>query len=163
MSFSQSSNDYPLQHPQIQSSALISSALDDSNNNASTTWAYGEGSYCICGEGYIGRMLACDMEGCDIEWFHFKCVGINKQVRVSYFVSRICFFFKYFAQPDGLWYCPRCIGKTATAGDGKDNHLLSSPKKHLLQPDRELIGSPSAAHVRNEKKRRKLIQPVNQS
>jgi hypothetical protein len=93
MSFSQSSSDYPLQHhhPQIQSSAL-GSAIDDSNNNANTTWAYGEGNYCICGEGYIGRMLACDMEGCDIEWFHFKCVGINKQVRVSYFVNSICFY-----------------------------------------------------------------------
>jgi ankyrin repeat protein len=40
------------------------------------------GSFCVCGRGFVGEMIACDREGCLIEWYHFVCVGIEEEVRV---------------------------------------------------------------------------------
>lgn len=34
-------------------------------------------------------MIACDHEGCDIEWFHLPCVDL-------------------VTAPKGKWYCPDC-------------------------------------------------------
>ena len=31
--------------------------------------------WCPCGGSESGNMTACDIPGCPIEWFHFKCVG----------------------------------------------------------------------------------------
>lgn len=36
-----------------------------------------------------GEMIACDHEGCDIEWFHLPCVDL-------------------VTAPKGKWYCPDC-------------------------------------------------------
>ncbi|CAE6414973.1 unnamed protein product [Rhizoctonia solani] len=33
--------------------------------------------YCFCGEGSFGEMIACDGEGCEREWFHLPCVGLE--------------------------------------------------------------------------------------
>lgn len=46
-------------------------------------------SYCYCGEGEHGRMIACDNGSCSKEWFHYKCVGIQRK-------------------PKGKWYCTEC-------------------------------------------------------
>mmetsp|Transcript_7320 Transcript_7320/g.10913 ORF Transcript_7320/g.10913 Transcript_7320/m.10913 type:complete len:154 (+) Transcript_7320:704-1165(+) len=45
--------------------------------------------YCFCGRGFDGDMIACDRSGCNIEWYHFECVGLVKK-------------------PKGRWYCPPC-------------------------------------------------------
>lgn len=51
----------------------------------------GESVYCYCRCPYdeVSEMIACDAEGCPIEWFHFECVGI-------------------MVPPKGKWYCPEC-------------------------------------------------------
>ncbi|CAH0718746.1 unnamed protein product, partial [Brenthis ino] len=51
----------------------------------------GESVYCYCRCPYdeVSEMIACDAEGCSIEWFHFECVGI-------------------MVPPKGKWYCPQC-------------------------------------------------------
>ncbi|KPJ00161.1 Chromatin modification-related protein png2 [Papilio xuthus] len=51
----------------------------------------GESVYCYCRCPYdeVSEMIACDAEGCAIEWFHFECVGI-------------------MVPPKGKWYCPEC-------------------------------------------------------
>ncbi|XP_059061765.1 uncharacterized protein LOC131854648 [Achroia grisella] len=51
----------------------------------------GESVYCYCRCPYdeVSEMIACDAEGCSIEWFHFECVGI-------------------MVPPKGRWYCPEC-------------------------------------------------------
>ncbi|CAK1552646.1 unnamed protein product [Leptosia nina] len=51
----------------------------------------GESVYCYCRCPYdeVSEMIACDAEGCTIEWFHFECVGI-------------------MVPPKGKWYCPEC-------------------------------------------------------
>ncbi|KAL4714024.1 hypothetical protein ACJJTC_008378 [Scirpophaga incertulas] len=50
----------------------------------------GESVYCYCRCPYdeVSEMIACDAEGCPIEWFHFECVGI-------------------MVPPKGKWYLPR--------------------------------------------------------
>lgn len=51
----------------------------------------GESVYCYCRCPYdeVSEMIACDADGCTIEWFHFECVGI-------------------MVPPKGKWYCPEC-------------------------------------------------------
>ena len=46
-------------------------------------------SYCLCGEGEYGLMVACDAENCPIEWYHADFVGLE-------------------VVPEGYWYCPQC-------------------------------------------------------
>lgn len=47
--------------------------------------------YCYCRRPYdeIQGMIGCDGANCQIEWFHFECVGI-------------------LVPPKGNWYCPEC-------------------------------------------------------
>ncbi|KAG9240745.1 hypothetical protein BJ878DRAFT_429628 [Calycina marina] len=48
--------------------------------------------YCICDSGSYGDMVACDNSKCELEWFHWTCVGLT-------------------AAPVGLWLCPICERK----------------------------------------------------
>lgn len=50
-----------------------------------------EPTYCFCNQVSYGEMIACDGPDCNIEWFHYGCVGIKER-------------------PKGNWYCPNCIG-----------------------------------------------------
>ncbi|KAF6216462.1 hypothetical protein GE061_000804 [Apolygus lucorum] len=50
--------------------------------------------YCICDDVEHGQMVYCDNSNCEIGWYHFKCVNIQKP-------------------PQGLWYCPICRGSTS--------------------------------------------------
>lgn len=47
--------------------------------------------YCYCRRAYDDQqgMIGCDGASCQIEWFHFECVGI-------------------LVPPRGSWYCPEC-------------------------------------------------------
>lgn len=38
-----------------------------------------------------GDMIGCDNEECEIEWFHYPCVGLSQANK-----------------PTGRWYCPYC-------------------------------------------------------
>lgn len=41
-----------------------------------------EESYCMCGEGFYGRMVGCDGPRCAYGgWFHFECVGLSRLPR----------------------------------------------------------------------------------
>lgn len=59
----------------------------------------GESVYCYCRCPYdeVSEMIACDAEGCPIEWFHFECVGI-------------------MVPPKGKWYCPECRKNQSFSG-----------------------------------------------
>ncbi|THG99049.1 hypothetical protein EW026_g3247 [Hermanssonia centrifuga] len=48
-----------------------------------------EERYCYCGMVSFGTMVACDRKGCEIEWFHVPCVGLE-------------------TAPKGRWYCKEC-------------------------------------------------------
>lgn len=38
----------------------------------------GEPRYCYCNSVSYGEMVACDMAGCEREWFHLDCAGLTK-------------------------------------------------------------------------------------
>jgi tRNA A-37 threonylcarbamoyl transferase component Bud32 len=47
--------------------------------------------YCFCGGPESGRMVACDNEECEKQWFHFDCVGLKE------------------SPPKGIkWFCDEC-------------------------------------------------------
>ncbi|KXJ28251.1 inhibitor of growth protein 1 [Exaiptasia diaphana] len=48
-----------------------------------------EPTYCLCKQVSFGEMIGCDNDECEIEWFHFQCVGLT-------------------TKPKGKWYCPKC-------------------------------------------------------
>ena len=47
----------------------------------------GSKTYCWCGGGDIGRMVACDNPNCNITWFHFKCLGLVRKPRGEWYCS----------------------------------------------------------------------------
>ncbi|XP_077984089.1 inhibitor of growth protein 2-like [Glandiceps talaboti] len=48
-----------------------------------------EPTYCLCNQVSYGEMIGCDNVNCELEWFHFNCVGLT-------------------SKPKGKWYCPKC-------------------------------------------------------
>ncbi|EDV37565.1 uncharacterized protein Dana_GF11347, isoform A [Drosophila ananassae] len=48
--------------------------------------------YCRCPYDEVSEMIACDGDNCQIEWFHFECVGI-------------------MVAPQGKWFCAECRPK----------------------------------------------------
>ena len=66
--------------PEIMTHRLLQSVESDSDK---------ENIYCVCQKGSAGRMIACDNQQCHIKWFHYKCVGIKRA-------------------PKGTWFCSAC-------------------------------------------------------
>ncbi len=46
-----------------------------------------EPTYCICQQVSYGEMIACDNENCEIEWFHYNCVGLSGPPKGKWYVS----------------------------------------------------------------------------
>ena len=57
-----------------------------------TTPSCANKTWCYCGrdESY-DEMIACEYPGCEIEWFHYSCMGLTEDLI-----------------PDGDWFCPDC-------------------------------------------------------
>ena len=53
-----------------------------------------EPRYCVCQRVSFGPMIACDNENCDMEWFHYSCVGLSTEAKFK-----------------GNWYCPACTAE----------------------------------------------------
>eukprot|EP00514_Thraustochytrium_sp_LLF1b_P004836 CAMPEP_0184517024 /NCGR_PEP_ID=MMETSP0198_2-20121128/5341_1 /TAXON_ID=1112570 /ORGANISM="Thraustochytrium sp., Strain LLF1b" /LENGTH=209 /DNA_ID=CAMNT_0026907383 /DNA_START=1532 /DNA_END=2158 /DNA_ORIENTATION=+ len=34
--------------------------------------------WCVCRQAFSGGMIACESKSCEIEWFHFDCVGLDE-------------------------------------------------------------------------------------
>lgn len=60
----------------------------------STAFSALEPTYCYCNQVSFGEMIGCDNPDCDIEWFHYACVGLS-------------------APPPGKWFCPDCTAREA--------------------------------------------------
>lgn len=88
--------------------------------------------YCICQRVAFGGMVGCDNDDCELEWFHFPCVGLTEKVRgvlvvgdlhalvrrlpVAPELRRRCDGVVRVActlQPTDMWYCPSCTAKMA--------------------------------------------------
>lgn len=48
-----------------------------------------EPTYCYCDQVSFDEMVACDNDDCDIEWFHYACVGLTSQPRHEWY-CRFC-------------------------------------------------------------------------
>ena len=59
-----------------------------------------EPRYCLCNQVSYGEMVGCDNTDCQIEWFHYGCVGITEP-------------------PKGKWYCPQCTHSIKRKGNKK--------------------------------------------
>lgn len=66
------------------------SHMNDQGGGASGEYQLDQTKYCICRQVSYGGMVACDNEDCEIQWFHFGCVGLTEE-------------------PPGKWYCPECL------------------------------------------------------
>ena len=44
-----------------------------------------EQKYCYCNQVSYGEMIACDNDDCDIEWFHYDCVGLKMLPKGKYY------------------------------------------------------------------------------
>ena len=53
-----------------------------------------EPRYCVCQRVSFGAMIACDNDNCDMEWFHYSCVGLSTEAKFK-----------------GNWYCPACTAE----------------------------------------------------
>ena len=49
---------------------------------------------CVCQKKKFGRMMRCENNQCEKQWFHFSCIGLTRR-------------------PLGVWYCQECDGKLA--------------------------------------------------
>ena len=50
----------------------------------------GEVLYCWCQEPEYGKMICCDNDFCEYEWFHYSCVGITRKPRGKWYYSEEC-------------------------------------------------------------------------
>ena len=66
-----------------------------------------EPKYCVCNRVSFGEMIACENEGCAVEWFHFACVGLSSDAKIK-----------------GKWFCAAC-----TAERRKQKKLLAKEGK----------------------------------
>lgn len=81
---------YLLQLPyqgKTTSSSVVSSSSDNATRQAllqsianDDPALWNANSFCTCGKGFRGQMIACESPNCLIEWYHFKCVGLNAEV-----------------------------------------------------------------------------------
>ncbi len=71
------------------SERLLNDILQTSSSNSSGVSAEEQQreSFCLCGRGFEGAMVACEAPGCAVEWFHFACVGLAEEVRAIIFSS----------------------------------------------------------------------------
>lgn len=77
---------------EVEAAALLSEQNDLEIVPPQLSTSPGEPKYCYCGRVSFGEMIACDNEKCDVEWFHYECVGLKQP-------------------PKGRWYCNDCLGK----------------------------------------------------
>jgi len=75
-----------------------------------------EPNYCYCGQPAYGEMIGCDGNAeCEIEWFHYGCVGLERP-------------------PKDHWFCPDCTARMARnpmavdVGGSRDDGSGSSNK-----------------------------------
>ncbi len=116
-------------------SSVTPSTAAISNGNTSSSQG---GSFCICGRGFVGKMIACDMAGCEVEWFHFECVGLSEE-------------------PTGSWTCPACRGESFHLPDLRI--FNRNNKESHLTPSTSIVTDSNSDHHRAKTRR---IEEVSQ-
>lgn len=72
--------------PSVSSSSSSSNSSDNGGDVAASnpTQVTEDSTYCYCRKGFEGQMIGCDAADCPVEWFHYRCVGL--QARVSFYI-----------------------------------------------------------------------------
>ncbi|KAF7493231.1 Inhibitor of growth protein 4 [Sarcoptes scabiei] len=79
-------------HSSSGSTSMVTKKINNSSELLEMEVDPNEPIYCICRRVSFGEMVGCDDPDCQIEWFHFACVGFT-------------------SKPKGKWYCPQCTLK----------------------------------------------------
>lgn len=109
------------------------SSLDFSTNTAqgnTTLYHRDETKYCICRQISYGEMVACDNRECEIEWFHYGCVGITQP-------------------PKGKWFCPDCSRKM-TMGNQQPTQTQPQTQKKRGRKEKISLVNNSIEAVRSK-------------
>ena len=89
-------NTKPQSHPSnkshLSSIAKKAVAVATADESAAASADDTKETYCICGKPSEGDMICCDDPECEIQWYHFECVGIKEP-------------------PKGIWICDKCKEK----------------------------------------------------
>jgi hypothetical protein len=91
---------------------MMSSASNNRQNPLAPSNSV-EPLYCNCRKVSYGAMVACDNEDCELEWFHFACVGLE-------------------TKPRGKWYCEDCRKKMSKKGSaGKPKKITETSEEEM--------------------------------
>lgn len=77
--------------------------------------------YCNCRNVSYGKMIACENPDCEIEWYHYECVGINEDDHDD-------------TKP---WFCQSCTVKLSLINN-KSNKVLNIFRKQIKQISKDL-------------------------
>lgn len=122
------------------------SSLDFATNTAqgnTTLYHRDETKYCICRQISYGEMVACDNDECEIEWFHYDCVGISQP-------------------PKGKWFCPDCTPKMT--GNQNQNHNQPQVQKKRGRKEKSslfnLVNSSNETTIRSKDRGAELAKSI---
>lgn len=69
---------------------LLTGSMSGSTAMKQAAQAHIPDTYCWCNGKDEGKMVACDNDSCERQWFHFECVGISRKPRGKWFCSADC-------------------------------------------------------------------------
>lgn len=97
----------------------------------------------------FGQMIACENDECEIEWFHFECVGLTEQVRALLTAVSLC---RVRLLTTTLWavLCGRVTCLCGSAGRQVVLPSLLGGQDGLMDHDRGETARP-AAHLHHRR------------
>ena len=69
---------------------LLTGSMSGSTGVEQAAQAHIPDTYCWCNGKDEGKMVACDNDSCERQWFHFGCVGVSRKPRGKWFCSADC-------------------------------------------------------------------------
>lgn len=85
---------------------------DDDDSDDGDEMGEAEQLYCYCNGPSHGEMVACDMPGCEKEWFHLECVGLTKPPSTKCeLIHRNFNCYTHANHCVAKWFCPDCHPK----------------------------------------------------
>lgn len=77
---------------QIKTPTTHTAEIKPSNKKQSKKVPVEEPRYCFCNQVSYGRMIACDNNNCEREWFHWDCVHLSSAPKGKWTCSDECAF-----------------------------------------------------------------------
>ncbi|KAL8786756.1 MAG: hypothetical protein Q9213_002577 [Squamulea squamosa] len=129
-----SANSDDLQRNVSDRQGLMSEASDEELSDEDESDM--ERTYCYCNQGIDGLMMACEMETCTRQWFHFRCVGLtgppkgnSKSERHSYGIIKGRAWLTEYVVVS--WVCDDCKAKPKEGTTPVQGHLSRSSSAYV--------------------------------